>query len=138
MKPKMQWNYLFKNCFATLLIAPFLSDLFFFITPDNYKIRGFVNVYLVVLINGLLFSLPTYIIFAAVFYYLKEKQFSLIFSKRILVAISVVGVFITFMLIFPDMYFPATLAYMFTSLVTGIFFKLETENYQLKAKNQLK
>ncbi|HLW40740.1 MAG TPA: hypothetical protein VKY82_00055 [Flavobacterium sp.] len=138
MKPKMQWNYLFKHWFATLLIAPFLSDLFFYITPDNYKIGGLVSVYLVVLIMSLLFSLPTYIIYAAVFYYLKEKQFSLIFSKRILVAISVVGVFITFMLIFPDMYFPATLAYMFTSLVTGIFFKLETENYQLKAKNQLK
>ncbi|WLD22858.1 hypothetical protein NU10_08985 [Flavobacterium dauae] len=30
MKPQMQWNYLFKHWFATLLIAPFLSDLFFY------------------------------------------------------------------------------------------------------------
>lgn len=74
---------------------------------------------------SLIFSLPTYAVYSIVFYYLKKKQFSIIFSKRILIAISVVGVFITFTLIFPNIYFIATLAYMLTSLLTGIFFKLE-------------
>jgi|SRR5690554_7187773 len=126
MKPKMQWSYLFKHWFATLLIAPFLIDLFFFIDSDNDKIGELlIDAYLVVVMMSLIFSLPTYAVYSIVFYYLKKKQFSIIFSKRILIAISVVGVFITFTLIFPNIYFIATLAYMLTSLLTGIFFKLE-------------
>jgi len=132
MNPQMQWSYLFKHWFATLLIAPFLSDLFFYVNPANVKIGGLVSGYFVVFFMSFIFSLPTYIIYTAVFYYLKKKQFSLIFSKRILIVISVVGVFITFAFVFPNMYFPATLAYMLTSLVTGILFKLE-KNCQLKA-----
>src|SRR5690606_22152493 len=132
MKSKMQWSYLFKHWFATLLIAPFLTDLLFYIDPNNHKIGGFVEVYPIIIWLSFLFSIPTYAVYSIVFYYLKKKQFSLIFSKRILTAISVVGIFITFTLIFPDIYFPATLAYMLTSLVTGIFFKLEK---RLPAKN---
>ncbi|SEH77031.1 hypothetical protein SAMN02927937_01334 [Paenimyroides aquimaris] len=132
MKSKMQWSYLFKHWFATLLIAPFLTDLLFYIDPNNHKIGGFVEVYPIIIWLSFLFSIPTYAVYSIVFYYLKKKQFSLIFSKRILIAISVVGIFITFTLIFPDIYFPATLAYMLTSLVTGIFFKLEK---RLPAKN---
>jgi len=126
MKPQMQWSYLFKHWFATLLIAPFLSDLFLYINPANNKIGGLVSAYFVVVYMSFIFSLPTYIIYTTVFNYLKKKQFSVIFSKRILIAIAVGGIFITFTLGFPFMYyFPITLAYMLTSLFTGIFFKLE-------------
>lgn len=132
MKLQMQWSYLFKHWFATLLIAPFLSDLFFYVNPSNAKIGGLLSGYFVVFFMSFIFSLPTYIIYAAVFYYLKKKKFSLIFSKKMLIAISMVGVFITFASVFPDMYFPVTLAYMLASLITGIFFKLE-KDCQLKA-----
>src|SRR5690554_478496 len=132
MKLQMQWSYLFKHWFATLLIAPFLSDLFFYVNPSNAKIGGLLSGYFVVFFMSFMFSLPTYIMYAAVFYYLKKKKFSLIFSKKMLIAISMVGVFITFASVFPDMYFPVTLAYMLASLITGIFFKLE-KDCQLKA-----
>lgn len=132
MNPQMQWSYLFKHWFATLLIAPFLSDLFFYVNPSNAKIGGLLSGYFTVFFMSFIFSLPTYIIYAAVFYYLKKKKFSLIFSKKMLIAISMVGVFITFASVFPDMYFPVTLAYMLASLITGIFIKLE-KDCQLKA-----
>jgi len=126
MKPQMQWNYLFKHWFVTLLIALFLSDLLLHINPANNKIDGLVNGYFVVVYMSFIFPLPTYIIYTAVFNYLKKKRFSIIFSKRILIVIAVVGVFITFTLGFPFMYyFPATLGYILISLFTGIFFKLE-------------
>src|SRR5690606_33258681 len=130
MKPQMQWSYLFKHWFTTLLIAPFLSDLFLYINPANSNIGGFVSGYFVVVYMSFIFSLPTYIIYNLVFNYLKKKQFSVIFSRNILIAIAVVGIFITYALGFPfKYYFPVSLAYMLTSLFTGIFFKLEKTEY---------
>ena len=136
MKSQMQWNYVFKNWFGTLLIAPFLSDLFLYIDPANNKIGGLVSVYFIVFIMSFIFSLPTYIVYTAVFNYLRKKQFSLIFSKRILIAISVLGIFITFTLGFPYIYFPATLAYMLTSFLTGIIFRLEKLPIESSKPNQ--
>lgn len=48
MKLQMQWSYLFKHWFATLLIAPFLSDLFFYVNPSNAKIGGLLSGYFTV------------------------------------------------------------------------------------------
>lgn len=128
MKEQIEWSYLFKHWFSTLLIAPFLSDLFFYINPVDNKIGGLINGYFIVFIMSFILSLPTYIIYAAVFYHLKKKQFSVISSKKILIAISVVGIFTTFMLSFPGGYLHTALAYMFASLVTGILLKLERTN----------
>ena len=125
MKPQMQWSYLFKHWFATLLIAPFLCDLFFYINPTNYNIGGLTGVYHIVFIFSFIASIPTYAIYALAFYFLKRENISLIFSKRILLIISMLGVLITFSTGFSTLSIPATLAYILTSLITGIFFKLE-------------
>jgi len=121
MKEQIEWSYLFKHWFSTLLIAPFLSDLFFYINPVDNKFGGLINGYFIVFIMSFILSLPTYIIYAAVFYHLKKKQFRAIYSKKILIAISTTGVFITFMLSFPGGYLHTSLTYMLVSLVTGIF-----------------
>ena len=125
MEEKIEGSYLFKHWISTMLIAPFLSDLFFYINPVDNKIGGLINGYFIVLIMSFILSLPTYIIYAAVFYHFKKKQFSAIFSKKILIAISATGVFITFMLSFPGGYLHTALAYMLVSLVTGIFFNIK-------------
>ncbi len=74
MKEQIEWGYLFKHWFSTLLIAPFLSDLFFFVTPDNFKIGEFLSVYPLVFVMSFIFSLPTYMIYAVVFHKLKKKS----------------------------------------------------------------
>ena len=66
MEEKIEWSYLFKHWISTLLIAPFISDLFFYINPVDNKIGGLINGYFIVLIMSFILSLPTYIIYAAV------------------------------------------------------------------------
>lgn len=76
--------------------------------------------------------------FRCFFYYLNKCSF--VFLKRILIAISILGVFTTFSIVFPNIYFPATLAYMLTSLMTGMFYKFrkKTANRKLIIENLLR
>lgn len=126
MKPQMQWNYLFKHWFATLLIAPFLSDLFLYINPANSNIGGFVSVYPIVFIISLIYSAPTYVVYALFFYFLKKETVAIIYSKIILIIIAAIGVILTFLTTFGlNDELPILLGYICASILTGIFFKLE-------------
>ena len=121
----MQWNYLFKHWFATLLIAPLLTDLFFYLSPIENSIGGFlIRGYWIVLVMSLIFSLPTYIIYAIIFYYLTKVDKSFNIIKITLILIAIVGIYVTFTLIFPPQYLVVTFAYILTSLLSGIIFKL--------------
>ena len=119
MKPQMQWSYLFKHWFATLLFPLFLTKLLY---------NESIELLIIALIVGFIFSLPTYAFYALVFYSLQEETISITRKKIILIGISVIGIALTFTLISGDLrcvFTYDTLIYMFTSLVTGIFFKLE-------------
>src|SRR5690606_64394 len=124
MKSKMQWSYLFKHWFATLLIAPFLYDFYVYVDMTDHYIGYLVGDYPIVLIDSLIFSVPTFAIYTLIFHFLEEKAASITFSKIMLIGISVTGVLITFMGI-GLLDFPLIIAYMLTSLFTGIFFRLE-------------
>lgn len=119
MKPKMQWSYLFKHWFATLLIPLFLTKLLY---------DSSIELLIITLIVGLVFSLPTYAFYALIFHSLQEETVSITRKKIILIGISVIGIVITFALISGDVrvvFTYDTLIYTLTSLITGIFFKLE-------------
>ena len=122
----MQWSYLFKHWFSTLLFPLFLTKLLY---NENLELL------IIALIVGFIFSLPTYAFYALVFYSLQEETISTTRKKIILIGISVIGIALTFTLISGDLrsvFTYDTLIYMLTSLITGIFFKLG-KKCQLKA-----
>ena len=122
----MKWNYLFKHWFGTLLIGPIISQI---IAPfsDYYyhQVIGLLEVYPVSLIFGLFFSTPTYILYGFLYYYLARNNTNTTFAKPILILFSVIGVLITTSLIGGTMMPGVALSYSITSILSGLFFKLD-------------
>src|SRR5690606_17492954 len=96
MKPQMQWSYLFKHWFATLLIAPVLCQLYAFVNED---IALLIVFYPITLLVSFLYSLPIVIIYTLLFYYFWLEEISIPTAKIFFISIAVTGTFITFSLI---------------------------------------
>jgi len=121
----MNWGYLFKHWFFTLLLGPVVSQIvIYFIDLSPGKIVGLLEVYPLSLLFGLFFSTPTYILYGLVYYFLARNNINLILSKVILITLAVVGVITTTSIIKGSMMLDITISYSIASVITGLFFKL--------------
>jgi len=130
----MNWCYLFKHWFSTLLLTPVIhllvekwDDLNQLTTMD------FLELFPVFLILGFVFSIPTYFLYSILYYYLAQLEFK--YSKVILISFSVIGIVVTALIIKGTMMPNVALAYCLSSIITGVSFKLnfkkiENENDQ--------
>ncbi|KAF2510692.1 hypothetical protein EYY60_09270 [Flavobacterium zhairuonense] len=121
------WNYFLKHCISTLLLAPFISQAFFYIFPNSHQIIGLLEIYPLTLFMSLIFSSPTYILNAYLYQILSKKAISALYSKVILISMSIIGIFITMYLIIGYMWLDFAISYSLSSLITGMFFKLNFE-----------
>lgn len=130
MKAKsINWIYLFKHWLFTLLLGPIISEILMYITILNpNKIVGLLEVYPIAIIFSLVFSIPTYIIYAFVYYCLSTKVSTILFAKAILILLAVTGIFVTLNFIGGSISLDITISYSIASVITGIFFKLNFEN----------
>ena len=73
----MNWSYLFKHWFFTLLIGPIVSQIIMSVFDVNsHRIIGLLEIYPITLIFGLFFSTPTYILYALLYFYLSVILFN--------------------------------------------------------------
>lgn len=122
----MNWSYLFKHWFGTLLIGPIIVDIIIYL---NYaKIGGLLEVYPIALLFSLIFSAPTYIIYGIIYYFLCQKNVKRLYSKIILIVLAVSGVYITTIIIKVNMMEDIAISYSISSIITGLFFKLNFNN----------
>lgn len=121
----MNWSYLFKHWFSTLLIGPIVSQITMYIYEVNpHKIVGLFEVYPISLLFGLFFSAPTYILYALIYYYLAKNTVNLKISKIILISFAVLGVVTTTSIIKGSMMQDIAISYSIASIISGLFFKL--------------
>ncbi|WP_395044685.1 hypothetical protein [Flavobacterium sp.] len=121
----MNWSYLFKHWFSTLLIGPIVSQITKYIYEVNpHKIVGLFEVYPISLLFGLFFSAPTYILYALIYYYLAKNTVNLKISKIILISFAVLGVVTTTSIIKGSMMQDIAISYSIASIISGLFFKL--------------
>ena len=125
----MRRTYLFGHWALTLLLAPFMSQTIDFIFGKNpHQVVGLLEVYPISFLFSIAFSLPTFLIYLACFYFLSKHDVNFIISKVILILISVLGIFITQRIIEGSMSKEIIVAYSVTSLIVGLVLKLnETE-----------
>jgi len=71
-------------------------------------------------------------LYAFFYYYFSKKDLPLLFTKCILILIAVTGIFITSSLMRGFMWFDIALSYSISSILTGLFFKL---NFKSKEEN---
>lgn len=120
----MNWSYLFKHWFGTLFLAPFIFELFCIILESSNKIVGLVEVYPITIIFSLIFSVPTYILYGILYFFLAKKEIAINHSKTVLILFTSISILVTFYIVFNARELYASFAYAITSIVTGIFFKL--------------
>lgn len=122
----MKRAYLFGHWGLTLLLAPFTSQaLQYAFLPNPHQIAGLLEVYPIVLVFSIAFSLPTFLVYIGCFYLLAKNEVNPIMSKFVLITVSVVGIYITQTIIKGSMSQDIIIAYSTTAIVIGLILRLK-------------
>lgn len=124
----MNWSYLLKHWFSTLLVAPIISDIINYFFKDTHTLFNLTTVYPITVIFGIFFSLPTYIILGITYYILEIKSVKPFYIKPILLSFCTIGIIISFYIIFNNREENTVLAYSLTSIFFGFFYKIENND----------
>lgn len=120
----MNWIYIFKHWFSTLLVAPILSDIINYYYTDIQTLFNLTSVYPITVLFGLFFSLPTYIIIGITYYILEKKGVKPLYIKPVLLILCSIGIITSFSIVFNNREENTVLAYTLTSLFFGFIFKI--------------
>ena len=122
----MRKTYVIGHWVLTLLIAPFTSQAIeYFYGTNPHQVVGLLEVYPMTVLFSIAFSLPTFLIYLACFYFLSKHDVNFAVSKFILIVISVLGIFITQTIIKGSMSRDIIIAYSVTSIVVGLVMRLK-------------
>jgi hypothetical protein len=124
----MNWSYLFKHWFGTLLISPFVFDILTMIVNTSNSMCCLFEIYPFVVLFSLIYSTPTYLVYSLIYYVLAKKKVGICFSKLILLAYTTICILITFLIFFGEREFIISISYAITSILLGIKIKLNFKN----------
>jgi hypothetical protein len=132
----MNFSYLFKHWFATLTLAPLISVIInLLFIPNSNKIVGLLEVYPITVIFGFIYSVPTYIIYFLVYHILGSKNINIKTSKLILITLAVIGIIVSFSITLNNREPEITIAYILSSIISGVILKLNFKNDHNKTIN---
>src|SRR5437868_14713155 len=124
---KMRRIYVFAHWALTLLLAPFTSQaLQYFFLPNPHQIAGLLEVYPIALAFSITLYFPTFLVYLVCFYFLSKHNVNSIIAKFVLIAISVIGVYVTMAIMKGSMSQDIITAYSLTALIVGLLLKLKT------------
>jgi Sec-independent protein secretion pathway component TatC len=95
-----------------------------------------MELYFLMLFFGLVFSIPTYILYSFVFSFLKDKKIKTTNVKVILISIFVIGTFTTTAIIDGSSSFTIALSYSIVTAITGLILKLNSKSNDNKSWQQ--
>lgn len=122
----MRGTFVIGHWALTLLIAPFTSQAIqYFFGTNPHQIFALLEVYPITLIFSIVFSLPTFLTYLICFYFLSKHNLNWTIAKFILIAISVIGVYITTAMIKGSMSQDIAIAYALTAFIVGLLLKLK-------------
>lgn len=126
MKNKLHWSYVLRHCLSTLLLAPSVVQGLLYLTRENaHQVVGLVEVYPITLLVSIVFSFPTYLVYGVADYYLKKQGIPNKTIKKILIGIALIGIILTFSLLFRMRQIEIMIGYALTSLFFGVIYRLK-------------
>jgi hypothetical protein len=121
----MKRTYVIGHWVLTLLLAPFTSQAIQYIWGTNpHQVVGLLEVYPITLFFSIAFSLPTFLVYLTCFYFLSKQDINFAISKAILIAVSVLGIYITQTIIKGTMSQDIIIAYSVTAIVVGLILRI--------------
>ncbi|CAN5761095.1 hypothetical protein BH11BAC3_BH11BAC3_13080 [soil metagenome] len=121
----MKRTFIIAHWALTLLISPFTSQAIDYFNGSNpHQVVGLLEVYPITLLFSVIFSLPTFLVYLTCFYFLLKSKVNYVASKFILIAVSVIGIFITQTIIKGSMSKDIIIAYSVTAFTVGLVLTL--------------
>jgi hypothetical protein len=125
----MKWEFVICHWVLTLLCGPIFFSIVKPLNDSNgVSFFSLLEIYPMMLLMGLIFSLPTYIFYSFVFDLIKNKSIKIIYGKIILIIIVVTGIFITTALIDGTWWFDIAISYSIACIITWLFLNLKFED----------
>lgn len=117
-------NFAIKHYFLTILFGPLIfiikSCIYDFSLLNLFDIA---QLYFITLFMGLIFSIPTYIIYNFAFFIIKNKDINNFYSKFILTLIIVFGIWLTTAIISGTIWYEIAISYSIPPIIMVLFFK---------------
>lgn len=129
----MSSSFPFKHWFYTLLLGPLTSLLFDTVFGSIEKaVVGLFEAYPATFIFSILFSIPTLIVYVGVFFLLAKRNTNIRAAKAILIAVSVLGIYITCTIVKGALMNHIIQVYSLTSIVVGVSFRLKRKDEEVQ------
>lgn len=121
----MKRVYAIQHWVLTILIAPLLleSNEYLFYSDSFQFIENF-ETYRLTLFFSFFISIPTFLVYLSVYYFLNKCNIKFLVSKVILIAVSVLGILITQIIMIDSIDKEITIFYSFTSILVGLILKI--------------
>jgi hypothetical protein len=121
----MKKAYVIEHWVLTLLLAPLTSQAMQFILRTSpHQVVGLLEVHPITLLFRIAFSLPTFLVYLACFYFLSKQDMNYVISKIILIAVAVLGIYITQIIIKGTMSQEIIIAYSVTAIIVGLILRI--------------
>ncbi len=121
----MNRAYVIRHWGLTLLLAPFTAQAIQYILRRNpHQVVGLLEIYPITLLFSIAFSLPTLLVYMTCFHFLSKEETNFAISKVILIAVSVLGIYITQTIINGAMSQDIIIAYAVTSIIVGLILRI--------------
>ena len=121
----MKKAYVIGHWGLTLLLAPLTSQAIHYIWGTNpHQVVGLLEVYPIILLFSIAFSLPTFLVYLTCFYFLSRQDINFVISKFILIVVSVLVIYITQTIIKGTMSQDIIIAYSVTAIIVGLILRI--------------
>ena len=122
-KKQVKLRYPIKHWLTSLIIGP--TIMIIYDTIENSKLMiDAVGVYFLFVSFGILFSLPTFIVYALTYNAIIKTDKSNLTIKAILIAFGILGVVVTFSLIKGTLIFKASIFYSIGLIIGSLFYNV--------------
>ena len=122
--------FLLRHWIFTLLLGPIIFSIIngYSANWSSRNFSDFFQLYPFMVIIGLLFSLPTYLLYIFITTVLKNKNIKIVHEKTILIIFVISGVFITTALINGTVWFDLAISYSLSTIIATFFFTMYFKN----------
>ena len=122
--------FLLRHWIFTLLLGTIIFSIIngYSANWSSRNFSDFFQLYPFMVIIGLLFSLPTYLLYIFTTTVLKNKNIKIVHEKTILIIFVISGVFITTALINGTVWFDLAISYSLSTIIATFFFTMYFKN----------
>lgn len=131
----MNRTYILGHWILTLLSGPLILILKNQLSDSSFgSVLSFCEIYPLMIIMGLMFSIPTYLFLIFIFIFIEERSIKSIYKKIFFILTVVVGIWTTTAIIGGTLSDGIAISYTICAIIIGLFFKSKLKDEEEKTE----